>query len=359
MTSTAAPHLKAETLIPLSAPQKVMAELLDHLSEHGTISGSAEVWSAAFDIGSASAELRPGAIAFRVEARDDTSLSFLQWSVVEHVLEYAPGETPEVTWTGGLSAGAPLPYFREMRVVAAKNITPRMRRLTLAGHDLARFASHGIHIRLLLQPRPGAEIVWPIMGADGRQAWPEGERPVLRIYTIRRIDVAAGEIDIDFVLHDGNDMPGAHFGQNAKPGTVVGMTGPGGGNLKAAQDYLFLGDETALPAMSRMLEELPAGVTAKAFIEIEDDAERQQLALQPGVEIEWLSRQGRHAGTTTLLADALAALTLSDPDTYIWAGCEHAAARAIRDHLKSLGLPKGRSQISSYWRRGQAGEIED
>jgi NADPH-dependent ferric siderophore reductase len=256
-------------------------------------------------------------------------------------------------------AGAALPYFREMRIIAAKNVTPRMRRLTLAGNDLARFASHGIHIRLLLKPHPGAEIVWPIMGADGRQAWPDGERPALRIYTMRRIDVAAGEIEVDFVLHEGNGMPGSDFGQDAVPGTVVGMTGPGGGSLRAARNYLFLGDETALPAISRMLEELPADVTAKAFIEIEDDEERQPLAARPGIEVTWLSRQSRHAGTTTLLADTLSGLTLSDPDTYIWAGCEHAAARAIRDHLKSLGLPKGKSQISAYWRRGQAGEIED
>lgn len=355
-------RLRAETLIPLAAPDAVMQRLLDHLGEHGEVSGGAGAWSVDFDIGRASAALQPGGIAFQVEAGDDTSLSFLQWSVVEHVLEYAPGETPDISWSGGIRAGAPLPYFREMRVVAARLVTPRMRRLTLTGHDLARFSHDGIHVRLLLPPRPGVKIVWPVMAADGRQAWPEGERPVSRVYTIRRIDVPAGEIDIDFVLHDGDDMPGAYFGATAEAGMTVGMTGPGGGNLKPAPAYLFFGDETALPAISRMLEELPPAATAKAFIEIADDGERQEPAARAGVEVNWLSRGGRLAGTTTLLADTLSALgaVAGSSGAYIWAGCEFSAARSIRDHLKHVvKLPKGRSQVTSYWRRGLSGEFED
>ena len=362
MTTDATRRLRAGTFIPLKAPDAVMQQLLDHFGEHGEVSGNGSAWSVDFDIGRASAALKPGGIAFQVEAGDDTSLSFLQWSVVEHVLEYAPGETPDISWSGGIRAGAPLPYFREMRVVSARLVTPRMRRLTLAGADLSRFGHDGIHVRLLLPSRPGVTVVWPVMSSDGRQAWPEGERPVSRVYTIRRIDVAAGEIDIDFVLHEGDEMPGAYFGFTAETGMMVGMTGPGGGNLKPAPDYLFLGDETALPAISRMLADLPPTATARAFIEIADDGERQELAARPGQDVNWLSRDGRPAGTTTLLADTLSSLAanIAASDTYIWAGCEFSAARSIREHLKHLvGLPKGRSQVTSYWRRGLSGEVTD
>jgi NADPH-dependent ferric siderophore reductase len=362
MTIDARHRLRAETLIPLRAPHAVMAGLLDHFGEHGEVSGAGDAWSVTFEIGSAAAALRPEGIEFRVEASDDTSLSFLQWSVVEHVLEFAPGETPDITWSGGIGAGAPLPYFREMEVVAAEHVTPHMRRVTLSGRDLSRFAHDGIHVRLLLPPRPGVQVVWPVMAADGRQAWPEGERPVSRVYTIRRIDVAVGEIEIDFVLHEGDYMPGAHFGSTAEPGVTVGMTGPGGGNLKVAGNYLFFGDETALPAISRLLEELPSAASAKAFVEIKNDSERQDLTLRPGVELTWLSREGRPAGTGTLLADALSTLgsEAGISDAYVWAGCEFSTARAFRDHLKRVvNLPKGRSLVTSYWRRGQAGEFDD
>ena len=353
--------LTAETVIPLSTPRAVMDALLDHMAEHGEVTEADGAWTVAFEIGKASARLRDDAIAFRVEANDETSLSFLQWSVVEHVLEFAPGETPDVAWRGGLAQGAALPYFREMRVVAVTQLTPRMRRLRLAGDDLERFARHGLHVRLLLAPRPDVPVVWPVMAADGRQAWPEGERPVARVYTIRAINVAAGTVEVDFVLHEGGHMPGAQFGLDAKPGDIVGMTGPGGGDLKPAESYLFLGDETALPAIGRMLEELPAGVAARAFIEIADEVERQALA-RPGVEVTWLPREDRPAGTTTLLADALAAIGPGFWATapYVWGGCEQGAARAIREHLKrEVKLPKGRSLVAAYWKLGEAGDVED
>lgn len=354
--------LTADTVIHLTSPRTVMAALLDHLGEHGSVTGNEAAWTVAFEIGAASARLLDGSIAFRVEAPDDTSLSFLQWGVVEHVHEFAPTERPEVSWRGGLSAGAQLPYFREMQVVSARNITPRMRRLTLAGNNLERFAQHGMHIRLLLSPRPGAAVVWPVMGADGRQAWPGGERPVMRIYTIRNIDVAAGTMDVDFVLHEGDDIPGAGFGANAKAGEVVGITGPGGGSLRPASRYLFLGDETALPAIGRMLEELDESASATAFIEIADDAERQDLSLHPGIELRWLSRGGQDAGSTTLLSDAVKALPASfwDLEPYVWAGCEQSAAREIKSHLlNEIGLPKKRALIAAYWKLGHAGETED
>ncbi|WEX08292.1 siderophore-interacting protein [Chelativorans sp. AA-79] len=351
--------LSAETFVPLSAPTVLMSHLREHFDEHGRVSGSEHAWSASFDIGSATASLREDGIAFRVEAGDDTSLSFLQWSVAEHVYQFVPDEKPPIVWRGGTAPGAPLPYFRAMRVVRAAQVTPLMRRLTLAGENLARFARDGLHVRLLLPPKPGVVPVWPVMGADGRQAWPEGERPAVRIYTIRRIDVEAGEIDIDFVLHEGDDMPGARFGMEASPGEVVGMIGPGGGNLAQASRYIFAGDETALPAISRMLEELPPHAQAKAFIEVASTEEEQELTHRPGIEVNWLSRQGRPTGSTTLLIDALRGLDRAEweGDSYLWAGCEHEGARSIREFLKAeLDFPKRRSLVAVYWRRGRAGE---
>lgn len=354
--------LTADTIISLQSPQAVMAALLEHFGEHGAVTGNDTAWSVSFEIGTASARLLAGSIAFRVEAQDDTSLSFLQWGVVEHVSEFAPSERPDVVWRGGLAQGAQLPYFREMSVLSARNVTPRMRRITLAGDSLERFARHGMHVRLLLRPNPDTDVVWPVMAADGRQSWPEGERPVPRVYTLRRIDVATGTVDIDFVLHEGDDMPGAGFGAEAKPGDLVGMTGPGGGTLKAAPSYLFLGDETALPAIGRQLEELPDGAMARAYVEIADDAERQDIAVKPGVDLIWLPRDGKPAGSTDNLLEALRNIpdAFWGEDPYVWAGCEQSTARAIKAHLKdAVQLPKGRSVVASYWKLGHAGEADD
>lgn len=352
--------LSAETLIPLSKPLQVMSDLRDAFGEFSEIAGIDSAWSAAFDIGRTSAHLHEKGIAFRVEAGDDTSLAFLQWSVAEHIVGLASGETPDIVWHGGTVAGAPLPYFRELTVVRAVQVTPKLRRVTLRGHDLARFARDGLHIRLLLAPQPGVTPVWPVMASDGRQAWPEGERPVLRVYTLRRVDVGTGEVDIDFVLHDGDAMPGARFGAEAQPGMVVGMMGPGGSTIKPAPRYVFAADETGLPAIARMLDELPEGVAATALLEVADSGEIQNLPVRENVEVRWFSRDGRPGGTTALLADAVASLdeTAMDAETFVWVGCEHAAARAIRKFLKQdRQHPRDRHLVAAYWRRGQAGEI--
>ena len=101
------------------------------------------------------------------------------------------------------------------------------------------------------------------------------------------------------------------------------MLGPGGGVLKLAPRYLFVGDETALPAISRIVEELPSNARATALIEVADRGEEQVLPPRPGIELNWLSRNGRAAGSTSLLTDALRALDASEwtDDLFIWAGC--------------------------------------
>lgn len=346
----------------MASPLEVMAKLRDHFVEHGAVSGDEARWSVEFSIGTVDAIVAKDAMRFRVFAADETSLAFLQWGVTEHVGEFSTGPIPEIVWQGGTQAGAPLPYFREMRVLRAVQITPRMRRLTFGGDDLLRFSHDGLHVRLLLPPERNVIPVWPVMAADGRQAWPEGPRPVSRVYTIRRIDVSAGEIDIDFVLHEGDEPPGASFARNACRGDLLGMTGPGGGTLRDADWYLLAGDETALPAIGRMLEDMPAGKRVVALIEIADDSERQQLHTKADLDLRWLSRNGRPAGTTALLADAVRELDFPDDGTaaFVWGGCEHAAAREIRTYFrKERGLSRSSSLVAAYWRRGTSGEVEE
>jgi NADPH-dependent ferric siderophore reductase len=244
-----------------------------------------------------------------------------------------------------------------MRVLRIADVTPHMRRITLAGENLQRFASGGLHVRLLF-PKESAAPGWPVTGEDGRPSWP-GERPDIRVYTIRRIDVEAGEVDIDFVLHEGDAMPGAGFAARAKAGDVVGMTGPGGGSVGDADWYLLAGDETALPAISRILEQLPPEKTAIVRIEVADRFEEQPLRSAAHTDIRWLHRDGAEPGCTTLLADAVRAVRWPDAGerVFAWAGCEHASFRAIRSYLREeRGLTRPEHLVVAYWRRGFDGD---
>lgn len=233
-----------------------------------------------------------------------------------------------------------------------------MRRIRFSGQDVARFAPlEALHVNLLLQQPGLREPQWPRVGPDGRILWDNPHlRPAARKYTVRSVDADAGTLDIDFVLHD-DAGPGSTFAQRARVGDQIGIIGPGGGGLADADWYLFAGDETALPAISRMLEHLPAKARGIVFIEVADAAEIQPLKFAASIDVQWLCRNGAEAGTTTLLVDAVRGAAFPDngSKTYAWVGCEFEAFRTLRSHLRAeRGFKKHENLIVSYWRRGEA-----
>jgi NADPH-dependent ferric siderophore reductase len=354
--------MQAATRIPLSAPETVMQQLCEHFVEHCdvTVNGSQARFEAAY--GTALLECEGGCLCVNALGYDESTLSYVKMAIVEHVLEFAGSDTPRILWTGDGATGGPLPFFREMRVVGAREVTPRMRRVTLAGEDLARFAHGGLHIRLLFPPAGLAEPSWPTLGEDGRIVWPTGEAKLTgRIYTIRALDVARSEVEIDFVLHGGDAYPGAGFAMTARPGDIVGMTGPGGGDTPPADWYLIAGDETALPVIGRMLEGLPHSAHAVVRIEIADAAEEQALSSAASIDLAWLHRGDAEAGSTTLLEDAIRGIAIPDDGrrVFVWTGCEHKTFRAIRKYLRAeRGLTRKQHMVAAYWRRGFDGDSE-
>jgi NADPH-dependent ferric siderophore reductase len=346
--------------VRLASPEPVMLRLCAHFREFGEVTVDGPCCRIDTGFGVAGLEACKGCLKISAEGKDAVALAYVKLALAEHLLTFALDERPEIVWQGDGAAGSPLPYFREMRVVRTVQVTPRMRRVTLAGNDLQRFASGGLHMRLLFPKRRDVPPVWPTTGADGRPCWPDAaERPEARVYTIRAIDVAKGEVDVDFVLHDGEAMPGARFAAEARPGDVVGMTGPGGGSAGEADWYLLAGDETALPAIARILEELPAEANAVVRIEVASAAERQDLRSAADLDLQWLYRNGAAAGTTDTLARAVrgVALPRDGRSIFAWAGCEHAAFRSIRKYLREeCGLSRGEHLAVAYWRHGFSGD---
>lgn len=352
--------LTASAEIAVASPQDVMKRLCAHFAEFGdaTVDGRCARIDTGF--GTAAIEACERCLKVLAAGKDDTSLAYVKLAIAENLLHFAAAEKPRIAWQGDGAAGSPLPYFREMQVVRAVDVTPHMRRLTLAGDDLGRFASGGLHVRLLIPKFRDVRPAWPVTGEDGRPLWPEGDaRPDVRIYTIRHIDIEAGEVDIDFVMHEGSHMPGARFARNAQPGDLVGMTGPGGGSAGDADWYLLAGDETALPAIARILAEMPADRHAIVRIEVGGSLDEQPLPSAAKVDLKWLHRGAAEPGATTLLEDAVRAVEwpLAGTRVFAWAGCEHRSFRAIRTYLRQERRLKRDEHLAvAYWRRGASGD---
>lgn len=333
-------------------PGRMLDELCAHFVEHSTVTREGNVVTLETMIGKADIRRDGQALAIELSCKSARALQNARAMLAEHLFGFAGEETLELTWSDAPKADR-LPDLREIRVVEARNITPHMRRVTVACEDAKHFVDGGLHFRLLIPPK-GRPPIWPQLRTDGRIQWPKDEDALtVRIYTIRSIDLARGEMDIDFVLHEGENMPGAEWALNAKPGDLAGALGPGGGGVPDATTMILAGDETALPAISRIAAEVPAGTRLRIFLEV--DSEREELALpsEGMLDVSWMHRNGVPAGTLDMVEKAIkTALADAEADTFVWAGCERSAAKRIRDFLKTeRGHDRQKMSIGAYWER--------
>ncbi|WP_295809445.1 siderophore-interacting protein [uncultured Nitratireductor sp.] len=347
---------RAQLRLPLVA-EKQLLESLVHGATDAPLEETAQGWRLRHAFGHIALQPQSSSLDILLDAEDRTSLAYLQLGITHRLQSL--DKSLDLEWESDNTPGMPLPYFREMHVVSTETLTPSMKRVRLAGEDLQRFTHGGLHIRLLFPPSGSASPSWPCIGRNGEAVWPgDKDRPVARVYTIRAIDPNRGHIDVDMVLHEGEAYPGAGWAARARPGDIVGMTGPGGGEAPEAHKLVLLGDETALPAIARILEGLSCETKAIVRLEVANEAEKQPLPTRASLDLEWLLRDERAPGTTTLLEEATKALPIegNDPDLFVWAGCEFAAFKAIRGHLrKTLRLPNLQHLVVSYWRKGVAG----
>jgi NADPH-dependent ferric siderophore reductase len=119
--------------------------------------------------------------------------------------------------------------------------------------------------------------------------------------------------------------------------------------------YLLIGDETALPAIGRRLEELPLEAKAITVIEIADDAEQQATSGPASTTIHWVPRNGAPLGNPDLILDAVKSLSLPEGDGYIFASGESSMSKAVRSHfVDTLGHNPDWIKAAGYWQAGSS-----
>lgn len=273
-----------------------------------------------------------------LEAPDAARLAELREGVTHYLAE---GLGAALEWQADRSPARP-PNLTLARIEASTRLSPSFQRLRLAG-DFRRFLDGGLHFRLIFGPE-GAD--WPMDDETGATIWPGGidawHRPP---YTVRRIDPAGAWIDVDVVLHQGGRV--TDWVALCRPGDEVALTGPGGKAPQMAGWIGYIGDETALPVIARMLEILPADTRGAARIFVPDRRDAQALRCPAGVDLQWLVR-GVDGGP----ADAVLGLTPPATDRYVFFAAERQEAAAARDHLVAQGFGRGEFHCANYWTAG-------
>lgn len=250
----------------------------------------------------------------------------------------------------------------------------------------------------LIFPAPGHPL--PDLGADWYASWcalPEDTRGVMRTYSIRALDLSTepARLTVDFVLHP-DPGPAAAWAGQAAPGQEIILVAPQRGADPsgiefapgAATDVVLAGDETAAPAIARILEDLGPDITGVTFIEIPTPDDALPISAPPGIEVRWLARAGAAHGTllTPAVLGHLGAVLVDDEPpaaepvadlvwetpqfsslgeqvsktrpnrhTYHWiAGESGMVTRLRRALVKDHGLDRSQVAFMGYWKHGVA-----
>lgn len=275
-----------------------------------------------------------GMAVLSVRAPDPDWLHAICESVDEHLAHHAPG-TPAPVWTGPRPAGHLPPNFSLARVARVERLTADFLRVRLEGRDLARLDRDMIHFRFALPRADGQPTVWPRLNAAGRTEWPDKlHRPA---YTISGIDADAGWLETDVFIHPGGRVCG--FLDAARPGAQVGLTGPGGGGIPRGEALAIGGDETAYPALARIIA--AQAPTARIAAHLFGARADYPFPTHPGLAIT----HRPHAE-----ASVAAEIAAAPPVDQYWFATKKARLKPLkRAILDTLAVPKTRTHLAAYW----------
>ncbi len=247
------------------------------------------------------------------------------------------------------------PAFRRVAVGRVEARSPRMVRITLTGAELEGLVVEepAASVRLLLPPPGTNEPVIPAWNGN-EFLLPDGRRPTIRTVTPRRVDGALPELDVEIVLHGGGAA--SQWAEAVEPGSAAAVSGPGRGYTvdPDGPGFVLAGDETAIPAISQLLEVLPATTPVDVHIEIAHPDARLALPDHPHATVEWHDLP-RDAPPGDAFVAAVHGVELA-PDTLVWVAGEAAAVQRVRRELfEHRGLPRAGAVVRGYWKHGRSG----
>jgi len=227
---------------------------------------------------------------------------------------------------------------RELTVASKTLLSDYYLSIRFTCDDFADFVSAGAddHVKLFVPDRTDAH-----------------GKPLMRDYTPRAFDRDAGEITIDFAMHD-DPGPATGWAIAARIGDRISIGGPRGSAVipESFDWYWLIGDETAIPAISRRIDEWPA--TPLQILIAVRSQEKVPLVLGPHHSVQWLHCPAGDVDDTRSICAALARWQLPEGEGFVWIAAEAAAAKAVREHLIDRGHPAHRMKAAGYWVRGQA-----
>jgi NADPH-dependent ferric siderophore reductase len=215
---------------------------------------------------------------------------------------------------------------REVRVQRIADLSPSLRAITFGSPSLDGFTSMSFddHVKFIISDAAGREH--------------------RRDYTPHHFDASRGELTLWFVLHATGAA--SDWARRAQVGDAAVVGGPRGSMIipDTLDWYLLAGDTTALPAMARRLNELPA--RAQTVVLLQSAQALDQSALPPRAGLKLLCLPDEEA-----LIAAARSVDLPAGEGFSWcAGEAHSMTRLREVLLVERQLPRSHVKVSAYWK---------
>lgn len=259
-----------------------------------------------------------------------------------------------------------------LAVLRSTRLAPHWVRVTFGGGEIDRFTPMGYDQWLRVFLPVGGEAALNRVPAKTNHALgylkflriPDGERPVMRNYSVRAFRPAAGragaELDVDVVLHgsaaEGTAGPASRWAETCRPGEHVLVIDEGltFNPARGTERVVLVGDETALPAIASTCASLPGDAAGSVLLEAPTAEDALDFPHPAGVDVRWFIRTtGDRPGVLALAA--LRELTLPEAPFHAYAAGEQALASGARKLLVGeRGVDKGQVSFCGYWRIGSS-----
>ncbi|MCK2029636.1 siderophore-interacting protein [Microbacterium galbinum] len=259
-----------------------------------------------------------------------------------------------------------------LTVLRSERLSPHWMRVTLGGGEIEKFRPMGFDQWFRLFLPIGGDAGLDRVPAKANKMFgylkflriPDGERPVMRNYSVRAYRPAEGErgaeIDVDFVLHgsaaEGTAGPASRWAETCTPGEHVLIIDEGltFNPERGVDRVLLVGDETALPAIASIAASVPARAIGTAIIEVPSLDDALDFPHPEGLSVEWVLRpHDEQPGALAL--QRVAELDLPAETFHTYAAGEQSLASGVRKLLVGeRGVDKNTVSFCGYWKIGAA-----
>jgi len=239
-------------------------------------------------------------------------------------------------------------------------ITPHYIRLTLGNENIeaVKDSTFGTNNKIYIAPDGQTKVHFPEYD-ENKMEWkpmPEDIKPHIRTYTHRGINLEKKEIYIDFVAH-GDEGPASNFAINAPIGSELGisMKTDVSSLYPEVEDYLLVGDATAIPVLSCILESLPKNVKVHVIIEVISAEDIQAISTAATATLDWLINPTPSENSLLSVKAKSHAEVMNPNSRFAYIAAEFSTVKDIRNFLrKEKHWTKDELYAYSYWKLGKS-----